>query len=104
EVPYFFDGGLVAYGFLPGRPRDFAGFGVAYGSYSADLRHAEEFQAVTDPAVSVQSWEMTLELTYGCTVRPGLLVQPSLQYLINPGGNKVVPSALAIGLNVVLNF
>jgi porin len=104
EVPYFFDGGLLAYGFLPGRPRDFAGFGVAYGSYSADLRHAEESQALTDPAVAVQSWEMTLELTYGCTVRPGLLVQPSLQYLINPGGDKAVPSALAVGLNVVLNF
>jgi len=103
-VPYFFDAGLVAYGYLPSRPRDFAGFGVAYGSYSGDLRRAEEVQAVTDPAVGVQSWEMTLELTYGCTVKPGLLVQPSLQYLINPGGNKAVPNALAIGVNVVFNF
>jgi carbohydrate-selective porin OprB len=47
---------------------------------------------------------MTLELTYGCTVRPGLLFQPSLQYLINPGGNKAVPNALAMGVNVVINF
>jgi porin len=38
QMPYFFDAGLVAYGFLPNRPRDFAGFGVAYGSYSGDLR------------------------------------------------------------------
>jgi porin len=101
---YFFDAGLVAYGFLPSRPRDFAGFGVAYGSYSGDLRRAEEVQALTDPTVSVQSWEMTLEWTYGCTVRPGLLVQPSLQYLVNPGGNKAIPNALAIGVNVVFNF
>src|SRR5262249_46709936 len=50
-APYFFDAGLVAYGFLPGRPRDFAGFGVAYGSYSGDLRRAEEVQALTVPAV-----------------------------------------------------
>jgi porin len=104
ELPYFFDAGLVAYGLLPNRPRDFAAFGVAYGSYSGDLRHAEEVQALIDPAVSVQNWEMTLEFTYGCTVRPGLLVQPDLQYLINPGGNKAVPNALAIGVNVVLNF
>src|SRR5262245_26702926 len=104
QVPYFFDAGLVAYGFLPSRPRDFAGFGVAYGSYSGDLRRAEEFQAVTDPAVAVRSWEMTVELNYGCTVRPGLLVQPSLQYLVNPGGDRSVPNALAIGLNVVFNF
>src|SRR5262249_33597745 len=85
RAAYFFDAGLVAYGFLPGRPRDFAGFGVAYGSYSGDLRRAEEIQALTAPGVGVQSWEMTVELNYGCTVRPGLLVQPSLQYLINPG-------------------
>jgi porin len=104
KAPYFFDAGLVAYGFLPGRPRDFAGFGAAYGSYSSDLRRAEQTQALTDPAVGVQSWEMTLEWTYGCTVKPGLLVQPSLQYLINPGGDKAVPNAPAIGLNVVLNF
>jgi porin len=104
KVPYFFDAGLVAYGFLPSRPRDFAGFGVAYGSYSGDLRRAEETQALTDPTVSVQSWEMTLEWNYGCTIKPGLLVQPSLQYLVNPGGHKDVPNALAVGVNVVFNF
>jgi porin len=103
-APYFFDAGLVAYGFLPRRPRDFAGFGVAYGSYSGDLRRAEEAQALTGSAVGVQSWEMTLEMTYGCTVKPGLLVQPSVQYLVNPGGNKTVPNALATGVNVVFNF
>ena len=103
-APYFFDAGLVDYGFLPSRPRDFAGFGVAYGSYGGDLRRAEAVQAVTDPAVGVQSWEMTLELNYGCTVRPGLLVQPDLQYIVNPGGNKAAPNALAVGVNVVFNF
>jgi porin len=103
-LPYFFDAGLVAYGFLPSRPRDFAGFGVAYGSYSGDLRRTEEVQALTDPAVGVQRWEMTLEWTYGCTVRPGLLVQPDMQYLVNPGGNRAIPNALAIGVNVVFNF
>jgi porin len=103
-VPYFFDAGLVAYGFLPSRPRDFTAFGVAYGSYSGDLRRSEEIQALTNPAAGVQNWEMTLELSYGCTVKPGLLVQPSLQYLINPGGNQATPNALAIGVNVVLNF
>jgi porin len=104
QAPYFFDAGLVAYGFLPSRPRDFVGFGLAYGSYSGDLRRAEEVQALIDPGVGVQSWEMTLEWTYGCTVRPGLLVQPSLQYLVNPGGNKTVPNALAVGVNIVFNF
>jgi porin len=104
RVPYYLDAGLVAYGFLPGRPRDFAGLGVAYGAYSGDLRSAEAVQAATDPTVAVQNWEMTVELTYGCTVRPGLVVRPSLQYLVNPAGDRTVPNALAVGLNVVFNF
>jgi porin len=104
QMPYFFDAGLVAYGFLPSRPRDFAGFGVACGSYSDDLRRAEETQTLTDSATGIQHWEMTLEWTYGCTVRPGLLVQPSLQYIVHPSGSKAVPNALAVGVNVVVNF
>jgi carbohydrate-selective porin OprB len=45
----------------------------------------------------------TVGLNYGCTVRPGLLVQPSLQYIVNPGRDRAVPNALAIGVNVVFN-
>jgi porin len=104
QMPYFFDAGMVAYGFLPARPRDFAALGVAYGSYSDDLRQAEAMQAVNNPAVSVQNFEMTLELSYGCTIRPGLLVQPGVQYIVNPGGNDAIPNALATGINVVFNF
>jgi porin len=103
-VPYFFDTGLVAYGFLQNRPRDYAGLGVVYGSYSGDLRRAEAIQSLTDPSVGLQTFEMTLEWTYGCAVRPGLLLQPDIQYIINPGGNRAIPSALAIGTNIVVNF
>ena len=70
-VPYFFDAGVVAYGFLPSRPQDFAGFGVAYGSYSGDQRRAEEVRAATSPSVAVKDYEMTLEWTYGYAVQPG---------------------------------
>ena len=104
KVPYFFDAGLVAYGALPSRPDDFAGFGVVYGSYSDDLRRAEQVRVATSPSVAVQNDEMTLELTYGYAVMPGLLLQPDLQFVINPGGNRAVPNALAIGMNVVVNF
>jgi carbohydrate-selective porin OprB len=49
-------------------------------------------------------WEITIELRYGCTVRPGLVVGPSVQYLVNPGGNRTIPNALAIGATVIFNF
>ena len=47
---------------------------------------------------------MTLELNYGWTIRPGLLLQPDLQYLVHPNGNTQVHNAVAIGMNIVLNL
>ncbi len=44
QLPYFFDAGLVTYGFLPNRPRDFAGFGVVYGSYSSHQHGATRLE------------------------------------------------------------
>jgi porin len=104
QLPYFLDTGVVAYGFLRSRPRDYAGFAIAYGSYSGDLRRAEAVESLTDPSVGIQTFEMTLEWTYGCNVRPGLLVQPDIQYIINPDGNRAIPNALVIGTNIVINF
>jgi porin len=103
-APYFFDTGLVAYGPLPSRPRDFVALGLVYGSYSARLQQPEEVQSPTSPSIAAPNFEMTLEWTYGCAVRPGLVLQPSLQYIIHPKGNGAIPNALAIGINLVINF
>ena len=101
RVPYFFDTGLVAYGPSSKRPRDFVGLAVVYGSYSRDLRLVEEL----NPApVGVQNFEMTIELNYGWTVRPGLLLQPDLQYIVHPSGARRLHNAVAIGINIVLNL
>jgi porin len=101
RVPYFFDSGLVAYGPSSERPRDFVGLAMVYGSYSRDLRLAEELNPA--PA-GVQNFEMTIELNYGWTVRPGLLLQPDLQYVVHPNGNTLRHNAGAIGINIVLNL
>jgi porin len=102
RVPYFFDAGLVAYGPLRSRQKDLAGFAVVYGSYSSDLRQAEEMQ----PAFSagVQQFEMAVEWNYGVAIRPGLLLQPDIQYLVHPNGNKTIRNALAVGVNIVVNW
>jgi len=101
KLPYFFDAGLVAYGPLSKRPQDFLGFAVVYGSYSRDLRLAEEL----NPArAGVQTFEMTVEWNYGWTIRPGLLLQPDVQYVVHPNGNARQHNATAIGINIVLNL
>lgn len=101
EVPYFLDTGLVMYGPSRRRPKDLIGFAFVYGAYSSDLRRAEEIQPM--PA-RVQHFESTLEFNYGWTIRPGLLLQPALQYIMHPNGNERIPNALAIGVNIVVNL
>jgi carbohydrate-selective porin OprB len=47
---------------------------------------------------------MVLELMYGYAVMPRLILQRDLQYIINPVGNSATRDALAIGVNVLVNF
>lgn len=105
-VPYFFDAGLVAYGPTPKRPRDFAALGFVYGSFQNSPLHTGDLLVQSDN-------EEAVEITYGYTLRPGLVLQPALQYLLNPRGNPLipatlpangkVPNALAAGINIVIN-
>lgn len=101
RVPYFFDTGFVLYGPSRSRPKDLVGFAAVYGSYSGDLRRAEEAQPT---ATGIQHSETTLELNYGWAIRPGLLVQPDVQYIVHPNGNKRLRNSFSIGLNIVINI
>ena len=92
---------MVLYGLLSKRPRDFLGLGIVYGSSSRDLRLAQE---INPTPLGVQHFEMTVELNYGWTVRPGLLLQPDFQYLVHPNGSTRLRNAVAIGINIVLNL
>jgi porin len=103
-MPYFFSTGLVAYGPFESRPKDFLSLGVAYGAFSSDLRSAQREEQLTDPTVDVQLFEMTLEASYGIQVRPGLMLQPGMQLIVNPGGSPDVDPALALGVNAVISF
>jgi porin len=90
-MPYYFSAGLVAYGPLDSRPKDFLALGLAYGAYSDEIQPAKLYEA-------------TLELSYSIQILPGLSLQPGAQILINPGGSPSTPSALALGLNAVVSF
>jgi Predicted membrane protein len=81
-----------------GLPTSLALGGTAVGT---GINSAPGF---AEAAAAEKSREMTVELNYGWTVRPGMLVQPSLQYIVNPGGDKSISNALALGINVVFKF
>ena len=92
-MPYYFSSGLVAYGPMECRPKDFVAFGLAYGAYSSQLRSEQSSQQGAGAPVLPQFYEMTVELSYGIQVLPGLIIQPGAQMLVNPGGNPGTPPA-----------
>ena len=88
--PLFVSTGLVYQGLLPGRDRDIAAFGLAYGQFSRHL--------------SRQVFEMVLEWTYEIGLAPWLTVQPDIQYIVRPGGTGDIPNAWVIGVQIGMNL
>jgi len=92
---------------------DTTGVAVAYARIGAAARAlAAETAAFTGQPYPLRSSETVVELTYQIQLRPGWLVQPDLQYVINPGGgipNPLMPpsrikNALIGGVRTIINF
>lgn len=103
-MPVFFSTGLVANGPLASRPRDVLSLGLAYGGFSAPLAAEQRQLALQDPSLRPQRSELTLELSYGLSLMPGVMLQPGAQLIVHPGGDPATPSALALGVNAVISF
>jgi porin len=105
QMPYFFTAGIIARGFFSSRPADMAGFGIAYGNFSCDLRHAQEREQLFDPTIGAQDHESVLEWTYRAYFRKSaIFFQPDVQYVINPGGTGRIHDALVLGCQIGINF
>jgi porin len=111
-VQYFIDAGVSWTG-LPSRSNDSAGFGVGWTKMSAAATGA-----AAGPGVAVgqrlpeRTSETVLELTYQAVLAPWWVVQPTMQYIFNPGGGvlnpdgsgRPVPSALVLSLRTMITF
>jgi len=97
--PFFFTSGFVFKGLMERRSQDVTALGVAYGSYSSDLRQQQR----TD-GEPLQNYEMVLEANHKFVVNKGFFVQPDLQYIIRPKGYSHIPNALVIGAQVGASF
>jgi len=89
-IPFFASGGLVYRGLLPRRPKDVTGLAAYVGAFSRDL-----------PGQSV---ETVLELTHTVPLTPWLVIQPDIQYVINPSGRSSIKNALVIGAQIMIQF
>ena len=103
-MTWFFSTGFVTYGPFASRPQDYLSVGMAYGSFSGRLRDERVELHRSDPSVVVPGHEMTIETSYALQLLPGLILQPGLQVIVNPGGRASIPAVLALGLNMVVSL
>ena len=97
--PYFVSGGLIYEGLLDSRPKDKAGFAVASGFYSSDLREAQR-----DADLHRQYAETILEVNYQVQFTPYFYVRPDIQYVIDPSGYDNIDNALVLGFEAGVTF
>ena len=98
-INFYFDTGLSYKGLIPGRGDDTAGIGFGYAQLSNGAR-----SSLKDSGSNPAGAEMVVEFTYQARITPSLVVQPDLQYIINPGGTTDLNNAFVIGARAALTF
>lgn len=87
--------GLIGTGLLAQRQDDVVSIGVALVRSSGAFRR-------TNPGS--RRAETAIELTYRAEIRPGLWIQPDLQYVIHPGFDRALDDALVVGIRLEASF
>jgi porin len=102
---FYAEGGVTRTGLLPGRDDDVSGIGIAYGRVSSDTRgFVEDDKFFNATGSAVPDHEMVIEAEYQINVRPGLVVQPGVQFIVHPGGSSATKDATIIGLRTIIDF
>lgn len=89
------DAGLAYKGVVPSRQDDVLGLGVAYLQFANDYKTAN---AIT------KDGETVIELLYRLQFPRGIVVQPGVQHIIDPGGAAGVDNAWVGALRFEVNF
>ena len=93
-IQTFVGAGLVYTGAFPGRDEDRLGLAVNSGFASREYMDSGPFE----------SHETALELTYALAVNENVAIQPSVQYIINPGFDPALQNSLVLGLLGTFKF
>ena len=86
-IDFYADGGIGFVGFVPGRPIDRFGVGIAYMHISGAARQLDvDNQVFSGLPTPVRTAETLIEVIYEAHVKPGWLLQPYFQYVFRPSG------------------
>lgn len=91
-VDFYLDGGVVATGLVPGRPKDKFGATFIYsriGDATRDLQKDQNFYHGTNQPIP--DFELNLAVAYQAEIIPGWTVQPEVHHVVHIGGR--VPDA-----------
>ena len=112
-ISFAANGGFTLKAPLPGRDNDTIGLDVGLAHVSASVAQLDRQEAFyTGAFVPVRTNETYIELTYQAQVTGWWVLQPDLQYVINPGGGlpnplnpgKPIGNELVLGLRSVVTF
>ena len=108
-IPYSINAGFILQGPFASRPRDYVTVGAVYEPVNARVFNVQiaklEHESLIDP--SLQQGETDLEVGYGFSVAPWLMLNPNVQYMIHPGAFSYAPTtknALVVGLQTKIVF
>ena len=112
-ISFAANGGVTLKAPLPGRNNDTAGFGFGLAHVSGSVAQLNQQQVFyTGSFVPIRTNETVIGLTYQAQIAGWWLVQPALQYIINPGGGlpnparptKQIGNELVMGLRSTITF
>jgi porin len=104
---YDFSGeaGLVYTGLLPGCGDDLLGLGfMLIHASEPSVAATREANRAAGSNAGVSNYEAAIELTYNAHLRPGVWIQPDVQFVIHPGATNEHANALVIGLRTTITF
>ncbi|HET6183678.1 MAG TPA: carbohydrate porin [Acetobacteraceae bacterium] len=112
-VNFSMNAGVTLKAPLPGRDNDTTGIGIGYARISgAAAQHDQQLAFYTGTAIPIRSAETFIEATYQAQLAPWWIVQPDIQYFINPSGGILNPlnptekikNELVLGLRTNVTF
>jgi porin len=102
---YCAETGLVYTGLLAKRADDLLGLGFSIIHASAETTAAvHDANRADGTHNAAPDFEAVLEATYNAHLRPGVWLQPELQFLLHPGATSEHGNAFIIGLRTTINF
>ncbi len=112
-IDWSLNAGVSATALLPGRCSDVLAIGCGWAHISGAAADFDRDTAFCQHfPYPVRGSEEFIELSYQCQVAPWWIIQPDLQYIINPGGgvpnplnpSETIGNELVFGVRTIVNF